>query len=270
MCRKWIRGLMVLLIVSLGADMLMAQAPFGKKRQASEDLRERRREIERPPRSPQIAPPPRAPVAAKKDPRLPNTPGTSYKFFHQFEAADDAQAFLTLAYRKQMADGDVDVLERLQREKMVEFRKLNQQLKQEFEMEPERDYEFDPKSKEIRLVPLEEDKPPSVHSTLSEAPREELFLRLFTAKRLTSSAHATLELLVLEKQREAQLVDAKLLEHYGVKVEEDYYYDSPNRQLYLIVKTPTKEELEASIEIIDESRPKPPLLLLPEADVELP
>lgn len=208
------------------------QSPFGKKGRAQESAREKMRESVR---APEVIPPPRrqtAPVAQPKPQRVRPT----YVPMQEFGDGPTAQRFLDLAYRKQVTEEDISVLSRLQEEKKTEFQKMNEQLASEFGMDAESEYEYDASTRELSMKPVAEGGELKLITTLAEKSREDLFLRLIAAKRLTSNALATLELLLLEKEKEVQLVDNKLLADYNVHEEKDYYYDAERRSLFLIVE----------------------------------
>ena len=222
----------LVLVVAFSASAL-AQNPFRKKEEAREAARERLKEAEE-----RQAAPAKAPAAAAQPAAQPAPAGGKdlvYVPMREFESAEQAQQFLDLAYRKQVTEEDISVLERLQSEKQTEFRQMNGQLQKEFNMDPERDYEYDADKKELTLKPLEKDGESTVLVTLDDKAREGLFLRLIAAKRLTSNALATLELLVLEKKKEVELIDAKLLDEYSIHAEKDYYYDAARRSLFQVV-----------------------------------
>jgi hypothetical protein len=157
-----------------------------------------------------------------------------------FKNTAEAQGFLELAKRKQIADEDASVLARLLLEKEAEIKELEQQLLTDFGVQSTVEYEYDSEKKIIFAK-----KTDAAGGVLREPLREfrtpeseQDFLKLVTAKRMTVTAISTLKLLVMEKDKEKELVDQRLAKTYDVLAAKNYYYDAAKTTLFEVQDNP--------------------------------
>lgn len=151
-----------------------------------------------------------------------------------FRNAAEAGGFLDLAKRKQVAEEDATVVDRLLKEKESEFQQLAGQLQRDFGVMPDQEYEYDSEKKIVFTKKTDKDggvlREPLREFKVAES--EQDFLKLVEAKRLTFTAINTLRLLALEKRKEKELLDEKLEREYTITARKDYYYDAKKMTLY--------------------------------------
>lgn len=174
--------------------------------------------------------------AQRKDAKTPGPAASDLEYLpiREFANSEQAGGFLQLAHRKQMTEEDHNVLQRLQREKEAEYKQLDGQLLDRFSLSSALEYEYEAETKTIyRKAGDGEDKANRkvIYQFKNEAGEQD-FLRLVAAKRLTANATATLKLLILEKQKELELLDKQLKEQYGIQGDLDYYYDAKKMTLF--------------------------------------
>ena len=151
-----------------------------------------------------------------------------------FKTAGEANGFLDMAKRKQVADEDSTVLARLLTEKEGEIKQLEAQLLRDFGILPGLEYEYDSDKKTVftKRTDKEGGITRDVLREFKHPESEQDFLKLIAAKRLTLNAISTLRLLVLEKDKEKELIDQRLERDYAILAKKNYYYDASKLTLF--------------------------------------
>ena len=151
-----------------------------------------------------------------------------------FKTAAEAEGFLDLAKRKQVADEDNTVLARLLAEKESEIKQLEAQLLRDFGIQGGVEYEYDSDKKTVFTKRTDKDGGVTRDALreFKHPESEQDFLKLVAAKRLTLNAISTLRLLVLEKDKEMELIDQRLEKNFSVLAKKNYYYDASKLTLF--------------------------------------
>ena len=177
------------------------------------------------------------PVCAAPDAK-PSKPAAKAKATYipvrVFKTSAEAEGFLDLAKRKQVADEDNTVLARLLAEKESEIKQLEAQLLRDFGIQGGVEYEYDSDKKTVFTKRTDKDGGVTRDALreFKHPESEQDFLKLVAAKRLTLNAISTLRLLVLEKDKEMELIDQRLEKNFSVLAKKNYYYDASKLTLF--------------------------------------
>ncbi|MFT7514982.1 MAG: hypothetical protein ACI9QL_004207 [Candidatus Omnitrophota bacterium] len=158
----------------------------------------------------------------------------SYKF-HKVLNPEQAEDFVTLARQKQQATEQMKVLKTLKEEKLGELSSVAAMLKRDYDIQDEQQYDYDRDIKEVFLMEKEA-RTTSAHMMKDDGD-EARFLRLLTAKKLTSGVIATFKLVLVEKERELKAVEDGLNTRFEIIASEDYFYQADSKTLFLVEKS---------------------------------
>ncbi len=153
----------------------------------------------------------------------------------------DADEFATLVKAKDNRADEVHVLTRLLAEKRAEVQTIADQLRRNFNVQPDRVYIYEPESQTIYAVVSnavpgvktgQVDR--VVHKQLSSADVVNAFTRLVTAKQLAEQLVRALDLLMREKQIAWERTDNELHARFKLNATQAYRLDLQTRQVFAL------------------------------------
>jgi hypothetical protein len=173
----------------------------------------------------------KTPLADKQpgDAGVPAKP--SYKL-HKVLTPDEATSFVVNATKKQKVSEQLKVIKELRREKLAELERMEGTLERDYRILKDKKYDYKQEEKTVFLI--EADAPRKSTYTIADEAEEKRFLRLLTAKKLTSGAVATLNLLILEKERELKSVEQQMNAQFNIVSSQNYFYQADVKALFLI------------------------------------
>jgi hypothetical protein len=167
-----------------------------------------------------------------------------------FETDAAEQEFLQYAVARRRVQEDGRVLARIASEKRLEIARFQQELKDEFQINPEANYQFDDETSTIYVLAPREGAPTNATASIEErfnrtehlkidaADQRERFLRLVAAKQLATEEQSVLALLQNEKEIEADTVHQQMVARYAITNDREYRYDRSRKTLYELVPMP--------------------------------
>jgi hypothetical protein len=221
--------------------------------------------------APPVVPlPPSAPAVtgAGTRPDAANAPGTRIvaRAHMRFEDPTEERKLLTLIDARRRAQEDFAVVTRLIREKQLELSRFNQQMQEEFAIDPDRNYQYDNDQgiifELVRKAGLSEEQAARTvigaeevnelydlkrHRPLPDEGERNRFLRLASSKQLANEQINMLSLLQSEKQMEVETLHAEMARLYAVSVDREYRYDNDSKTLYELVTLPADAQGTAPI-----------------------
>jgi hypothetical protein len=238
------KHVLAMLTVAALAATCGAQAawPFGGKKKADEKKPEA------------VVMPPEAgkPVAQEAAPAADASRGqdVARRVHLRFETEQAELEFLTLAEARRRVQEDLRVLRRIVQEKQLESARFQQQLKDEFGIDPEADYQFEDETSTLYLLTRKDGAETNAaadvqtlfdraeHMKLDDPERRKLFLRIVATKQLAGEELNVLGLLVNEKEIEADTVHEQMVAKYAITNDREYRYDRSRKILFELVPVP--------------------------------
>ncbi len=265
--------------VMAGLSGLLLVAPahawiFGDKDKGDEDKQKGKpAEVVMPPSAPVSAPPAESRIAPVRT-AATNAPAESRLLARphmRFTKPEDEKQLLTFINARRRAQEDYAVVTRLIEEKNLEIRTFNLQMKEQFGIDPELNYQFDADTGAILQLTMkpglteEQKRQTTINAeqlkdfydfttlrTLTNEVERTRFMRLAAGKQLASDQIRVLLLLQNEKEIENNTLHEEMATRYAISMDREYRYDNDSKTLFELVLVP-KDYVEPTA---DEKAPK--------------